>query len=367
MRQIGKIQDENSARKLIAFLLTQEIKSVAEKGDSQWDIWIKNEDDVPQAKNILDEFNKNPDDGRYQRAVETANQLAQQEIERQEKSRQNLIVMRSNWSNASAQRKPLVVTLMIITIAVFMTTRGWEYRGMLGGGVSAPNPTVVLKALLFVNPDDAYAAVNQYVGQKMEKLDADLIRSDSQLDPQKLQEAVSSRVNKLAREAGDQMEIKLLNIRQGQFWRLFTPMFIHFGLLHILFNMMWLSSLGGQFEHKLGTLRFGVFVLTAAVVAQVTQQIMPENMQGTSALTMAGGMSGVNFALGGFLWVKSVYQPQSGFYLSPVAVFTLILVLFVGIFDGGKSVSMANWAHGAGFVFGLICGYLPILRVGKSR
>lgn len=75
-----------------------------------------------------------------------------------------------------------------------------------------------------------------------------------------------------------------------------------------------------------------------------------------------GGMSGVNFALGGFNWMKSVYEPASGFRLGPIAMFSLILVLFIGIVDGGQSVSIANWAHGAGFVFGLACGYLPILR-----
>ena len=365
MRLIGTIHDEVSARKLIAFLLTQEIKAVAEKGDSDWDIWIKNEDQVPASKQHLAEFTKNPDDPKYSQAIETANRLAREEIEKQEKNRQNLIVMRTNWSNANAHRKPLVVTLMIITIAVFMTTKGWEYRGLLGGSVSAPNPTVVLKALLFVNPDDARAAVAQQIEKDVAAMKANDIPED--LSVEQAAKVVTNRMSQMARQAADRMDIKLLSVKQGEFWRLFTPMFIHFGLLHIIFNMMWLNGLGGQFEDKLGTVRFGVFVLTAAVVSTVTQQIMPEDMQGTSALTLAGGMSGVNFALGGFIWMKSVYQPETGFYLSPVAMFTLILVLIIGIFDGGESVSMANWAHGAGFVFGLVCGYLPILRPGRSK
>lgn len=360
MRLIGTLDDEASTKKLIAFLLTEEIKAVAEKGETSWEIWIKNEDDVKQSKAYLTEFIKNPSDARYDKAVEKANQLAREELEKQEKNRQNLIVMRKNWSGNRAQRKPLVVTLIVISIAVFMTTKGWEYRGMLGGTASSPNPTPVLKALLFVDPDDARAEVLRRVTDELGELQ---ISSNDLADVEEVTKRITAESSRLQRAAADENDVKLLNIKQGQFWRLFTPMFIHFGFLHILFNMLWLHSLGGQFEDKLGTFRFGIFVLTAAVVAQVVQQMMPATMQGSSALTLTGGMSGVNFALGGFLWMKTLYEPQSGFSLSPVAMFTLILVLIVGIFDGGNSVSMANWAHGAGFVFGLLCGYLPILRV----
>lgn len=365
MRQIGTIQDESSAKKLIAFLLTEEIKSLADKGDSQWEIWIKEEDDVDRSKQILDEFIQSPDDPKYAAALEKANQLAREELERQEKSRQNVIVMRSKWSRNRTQKKPMVVTLIIISAAVFMMTAGWQYSGALFGGSGVrPETTSALKALLFVNPDEALARVNKYIRDNTGDLE-ESVRNEK--DPLKRAQIVESHVRRLQAVAEDDTDIKLLSIKQGQFWRLFTPMFIHFGILHILFNMMWLNSLGGQFEDTYGTLRFGVFVLTAAVVAQVIQQLMPTNMQGTGALTYAGGMSGVNFALGGFIWVKSIYEPRSGLMLSPVAMFTLILILFIGIVDGGQSLSMANWAHGGGFVFGLLCGYLPILRTPAGK
>lgn len=364
MRQIGTIQEESSAKVLIAFLLTEDIKALAERADDHWEIWIKEEDDVETSKSYLQEFTKNPSDPKYAAAIETANRLAREEIERHEKNRQNVIVMRTNWSKPGAQKKPLVMTLMIICIAVFMMTRGWEYREVMGGTVTVPEKTVVLKSLLFVDPDDARSAVTRYVEDGLAEFE---LGEGAKLSGIEKAEALQREQIRLEREAIDDLDIKLTSIKQGQFWRLFTTMFIHFGLLHILFNMMWLNSLGGQFENTFGTFRFGVFVLTASMVGAGLQQLMPVNMQGTGALTMLGGMSGVNYALGGFIWMKSLYYPKTGLYLSPVSMFILILWMFMGIFDGGKTVCMANWAHGGGFVFGLLCGYLPILNTPQKR
>ena len=127
MRQIGTLKEEDSAKKLIAFLLTEAIKAVAEKGEDGWEIWIKEEDAVDQSKKHFSEFEGNPDDLKYAEAVEKANQLARDELDRLEKNRQNLVVMRNSWSRGNPQRKPLVLTMMILSVAVFMTTSGWEY------------------------------------------------------------------------------------------------------------------------------------------------------------------------------------------------------------------------------------------------
>ncbi|MEE2641652.1 MAG: rhomboid family intramembrane serine protease [Planctomycetota bacterium] len=363
MRQIGKLQEEASTKKLVAYLLTRQIKAIAEKGDDCWDIWIKEEDDVDRSRALLEEFQKDPSHPRYAEAVEQANRLAREELDRQEKNRQNVIVMRSNWSRGGSNKKPLVITMMILCVMVFMMTRGWDYNS-LGGGSNSSERTVVLKSLLFVNPDDARAAVIRQMNEGLAEFDQARVQ---QSDRETALASRDARKLQLQRQAEDDIGIKFTNIRSGQFWRLFTPMFIHFGLLHILFNMMWLHSLGGQFENRLGTVRFGVFVLTAAVVSCVVQQIMPVNMQGTSALTIMGGMSGVNYALGGFIWMKSIHDPRSGFFLSPVSMFILVVWMMMGILDGGNNLSMANWAHGSGFIFGLVCGYLPILRVSQAK
>jgi GlpG protein len=67
---------------------------------------------------------------------------------------------------------------------------------------------------------------------------------------------------------------------------------------------------------------------------------------------MFGGMSGVLYGLFGFAWMKSRFDPQSGFYISPSTVTWLMgwyVLCMLGVFGG-----VANWAHG----FGLFSGVL---------
>ena len=136
-------------------------------------------------------------------------------------------------------------------------------------------------------------------------------------------------------------------IISGQFWRLITPIFLHFNLLHILFNCMWLHSLGSQIEKKKGTKFFITFILCTAIVSNLSQFLITG--------PAFGGMSGVVYGLFGYVWIKSRLDPGDGFYIDPVVAMIMLgffLVCFTGAFGG-----VANWAHAGGLIVGLSWGY----------
>src|SRR5207244_232332 len=60
---------------------------------------------------------------------------------------------------------------------------------------------------------------------------------------------------------------KLHTIRSGEIWRLVTPIFLHFGFLHIIFNMMFLYDVGGRIEMFRGRWRSVLLVLVSAVLS----------------------------------------------------------------------------------------------------
>lgn len=62
-------------------------------------------------------------------------------------------------------------------------------------------------------------------------------------------------------------------IKSGEVWRLVTPAFLHFGPLHLIFNMMWLWTLGGILETFLRRLRFVLLVIIIAVISNLAQAL----------------------------------------------------------------------------------------------
>ncbi len=150
---------------------------------------------------------------------------------------------------------------------------------------------------------------------------------------------------------------------QGQYWRLVTPAFLHFGWMHIVFNSLWLWELGGRVEQALGSLHMlGLFLVTA-VVSNVSQYAF-----GGPALF--GGMSGVVYGLLGFSWVAATLQPRWAFRPSKPIMLLMVgwLVLCIlGVIESLGFGSVANAAHLGGLLsgaalggcFGLLSRYNP--------
>ncbi|MGH8652414.1 MAG: rhomboid family intramembrane serine protease [Gammaproteobacteria bacterium] len=134
----------------------------------------------------------------------------------------------------------------------------------------------------------------------------------------------------------------LPGISQGQLWRLVTPIFLHFHLLHILFNMCWLYQLGTLIEHKESTHLLLFQVASIAVGSNLAQWWI----SGPGF----GGMSGVVYGLFGYLWIRSRYDPWSGYYVHSGVVY-LMLAWLVLCFSGLLG-PIANAAHVSGLVLG---------------
>ena len=128
-------------------------------------------------------------------------------------------------------------------------------------------------------------------------------------------------------------------------------MFLHGDVWHIFFNMYMLYYFGTQFESRKGWVRCLVFILLASTFATVGQVVIT----GPNVV----GMSGVIYAMFGFIWMQARYLPKSGFYISQLTIIILV-GWFFACFTGWTG-NVANAAHGAGLFFGIVVGYLPVL------
>ncbi len=140
---------------------------------------------------------------------------------------------------------------------------------------------------------------------------------------------------------------------RGELWRLLTPAFLHFSFFHILFNGLWTWELGRRLEMVLGVQHYLLFFVGTAVAANF--------MQFVSGPSVFGGMSGVVYALVGFIWMRQKFSPHPVLAVPPGIIgFMLVwlVICFTGIVDRFIGGSVANGAHLGGLLAGMAWGIL---------
>ena len=294
MRLIGHLAEEKAARTFGDYLYVQKIENHLEfeKADG-WGIWINDEDRIEEATNLLAAFRSDSSDPKYLAKAKAAPEL-RAEAEKGEASYRKKLSDRRHLFRPldSYGFGPLTFVLIAISVTVFLLSRMGK----------DPQPILSLFITDFTTsgPDGA----------------------------------------------------SLPGIRHGQLWRLITPIFIHFSVLHILFNMLWLRDLGSMIEGRQSTWMLAILVLAIAACSNLGQFLV--------AGPVFGGMSGVVYGLLGYIWMRGKFDPGSGLHLQPSTVTMMIIWFFVCFTPIMPHV--ANAAHAVGLIMGIAWGYLSSLR-----
>jgi GlpG protein len=150
-----------------------------------------------------------------------------------------------------------------------------------------------------------------------------------------------------------------------QYWRLLTPMFIHFSWMHIVFNLLWVWEIGRRIESQNGTSVLLLVTLVSSLVANMLQYAL-------SGPGFFGGMSGVVFGYLGhcLVWDKLVPRQLMG-VRDGVYVFMLVFLVvgFSGMIDLLGMGTLANGAHLGGLLGGMLTGTVAGLlqRYGSTQ
>lgn len=140
--------------------------------------------------------------------------------------------------------------------------------------------------------------------------------------------------------------------------RLITAAFFHFSWLHIAFNTMWWWQLGGEIEKTLGKFTLVSILFLSAVLSNVGQFY--------STGPLFGGLSGVVYALVGYVWWMGWLVPKVGLSLSKPIVGFLLFWLLLGFIDV-LPVNMANIAHTLGLVCGCLLAWIKSLQLNHMK
>lgn len=308
MRQIGTVSNVVWAERFAAFLITKGIAAQAEEEDGVWAIWVRDEDQLAEAKTAFEEFSADPDGQQYQGALREATAILGAEAKRREEAQKNLIEMRGRWRRPGARRNPLVIAIILLCVGISVLT-GFK-----------TNPTGTVRRVL------GFCDSMQRPGWDVDKT------SD-----------------------------RLIDIRQGEVWRLITPIFLHGDVIHLVFNMFMFHMFGSVVEDRRGTAKLAMIVIFVALISNSAQGLAPSDWGVFGGGPNFLGLSGVVYGLLGYLWMKTTYEPDSGLYVSGGTVAFLLIWMFLGFAGVLKPMGlhMANLAHGVGFVTGLAIGYWP--------
>lgn len=326
MRQLATLPSADAARTLADYLLTLRIDTKLEQQPDGWALWVRDEDQVSRARQELEEFNRNPHDPRY-----TASSREAEALRRHKASEEKAYHRRQDRFNrrmsSAAARGPWTIALIVASalITVLCDSGGPELSQALS---IAPYRIVQVP----LNPSQPVS----------EEGGAYALRLHSPgLEP----------------------------ILHGEIWRLVTPIFMHVTILHLVFNMCWLYTLGGAIERQRGALRYVSLVLVLAVLSNLTQYFFGHPTWDGSTLRLVrqpnfAGMSGVVYGLFGYIWMKARFQPELGLGMHPSTVTFMMLWFFLCMtpwirFLIGSGV--ANGGHAGGLIAGMLIGYAPTL------
>ncbi len=151
---------------------------------------------------------------------------------------------------------------------------------------------------------------------------------------------------------------ELVEIKNGEYWRILTPAIVHFNLYHLVFNLLWVGVLGSAIERNSGKLHL---LLIFTVVAAASNYF-----QFSTSGPLFGGISGVVYAVFGYVWMQARYNRWVyGDVISPALVWAMMIWYVICIVFLYSFV--ANAAHTIGLLIGLFWGRIDAYMRKRER
>ncbi|ENM5742908.1 rhomboid family intramembrane serine protease GlpG [Vibrio metoecus] len=144
--------------------------------------------------------------------------------------------------------------------------------------------------------------------------------------------------------------------QQWQIWRWVSHALLHFSVMHIAFNLLWWWQFGGDLEQRLGSVTLIKLFLVSAILSGAGQYWV----EGANF----GGLSGVVYALAGYLWIIGQRAPQLGLSLPRSLMGFMLIWLVLGYVQ--PFMAIANTAHLAGLISGVVLAWIDSKRYQQA-
>lgn len=144
---------------------------------------------------------------------------------------------------------------------------------------------------------------------------------------------------------------------EHEYYRIITSMFLHFGIEHLLNNMVILGALGWNLELETGKIRFLIIYLVSGIGGNLLSLYIGVS---SAEYAVSAGASGAIFGLmGALLYVAARNRGRMGRISGKGVLFMIALSLYFGITSSG----IDNAAH----IGGLLCGFILAVILYRKK
>lgn len=134
----------------------------------------------------------------------------------------------------------------------------------------------------------------------------------------------------------------------GEYFRLFTSMFLHFGTAHLFNNMLVLWFIGGTLEQLTGHVKYLIIYFLSGILADLIS--MGYNILMETAVVSAGASGAIFGIVGALLYVIIINRGKVG----GLSRKQMLVFVFLTLYSGFASQGVDNAAHLGGFFSGFI-------------
>ena len=157
-----------------------------------------------------------------------------------------------------------------------------------------------------------------------------------------------------------ELAVEVLAISEkGQYYRFLTSMFTHFGIAHLVGNMVILIALGARVENIIGRFNYIIVYIATGLTASFASYI---DCYYNNTYAYSAGASGAIFGLLGVLVVIAFYNKGR---VKDLSLINMLILFILTLVNGKMSEGIDNVAHVAGFAAGLVAGIVLLLTNQK--